>query len=367
MPKATLTAASVERLKSPRAGQTDYFDRRLPSFGLRLSYHGTKSWFVMTRLDGKLVRFTLGKHPALSLAEARREARNVMDLTAVGKDPRRLRAESEQKRREERQNTYIACAAEFIEKHAERRLRPSTQREYRRILLGRDTNGWRDRPITQITKRDVLDAIEAIDRRGSPGAAKRVLVYLRKFFNWCAERDIVSMPPTDRIRPPHPEVKRDRVLSEQELRYLLRALEAELTIFGSVIYLLLLTGQRRAEVAGMRWSEIRDLETDAAVWEIPGERTKNKQRHLVPLSRAGHRNSREDASLRRVRLHDDGNHPDFWIWQSEGQGYRPRQRASESRWSRQHRRMEPARSPPNHGHYDEREAQHPAPRCRSNC
>src|SRR5262245_65852633 len=84
MPTVTLTAASVERLKTPKAGQIEYYDRRLPSFGVRLSYQGSKSWFVMTRLDGKLMRVTLGRFPALSLAEAREEARRVANLAELG-------------------------------------------------------------------------------------------------------------------------------------------------------------------------------------------------------------------------------------------------------------------------------------------
>jgi integrase len=131
-----------------------------------------------------------------------------------------------------------------------------------------------------------LDVIEAIDQRGSPGASKRSLVYLRRFFNWCAEREVIESVPTDRIRPPHPEVKRDRVLTEDELGYLLRALDFEKTVLCPAIRLLLLTGQRRAEVAGLRWSELRNLEAGDALWEIPGQRTKNKQSHLVPLSPA---------------------------------------------------------------------------------
>ena len=284
MPTTTLTTASVDRLKPPATGQIEYYDRRLPSFGVRLSYHGTKSWFVMTRLDGKLVRVTLGKHPALSLANAREEARRVVNLAAAGKDPRKIRAQAKQARHEERRNTFDVCADEFLQKHAERRLRPSTQREYRRILKGEDTRAWRNRPVSEISKRDVLDVIEGIDGRGSPGASKRALVYLRKFFNWCAERDIIATPPTDRIRAPHPEVKRDRVLDEEELRYLLRAIEAERSLFGSLLRILLLTGQRRSEVAGLVWSELHDLETEDALWEIPGHRTKNKKSHLVPLS-----------------------------------------------------------------------------------
>ena len=284
MPTTNLTAASVHRLKPPSSGQVEYYDRRLPSFGLRLSYHGTKSWFVMTRLDGKLIRVTLGRHPALSLADAREEARRTTTLAAAGKDPRLIRSVAKQKRQEERRNTFASCADEFLERHVERRLRPSTQREYRRILKGSDTRAWRDRPISQIGKRDVLDVIDAMDGRGSPGASKRALVYLRKFFNWCAERDIISVVPTDRIRPPHPEVKRDRVLSDEELRYLLCALETERSVFGPLLRLLILTGQRRAEVAGMLWSELREIEDEGALWEIPGKRTKNKQTHLVPLS-----------------------------------------------------------------------------------
>ena len=284
MPITSLTAAAVQRLKPPKVGQIEYYDRRLPSFGVRLSYQGTKSWFVMTRFDGKLIRVTLGKYPALSLADAREEARRVVTLAVSGKDPRRIRAEAQQKRREDRRNTFHACAEEFLERYVERHLRPSTHREYRRILKGDDTRIWRDRPISEISKRDVLDVIEGIEGRGSPGASKRALVYLRKFFNWCTERDIITTPPTDRLRSPHPEVKRDRVLSDVELRYLLRALNQEPSLFSPLIRLLLLTGQRRAEVAGMLWTELQDFDSDSALWEIPGHRTKNKHAHLVPLS-----------------------------------------------------------------------------------
>src|SRR5262249_12653182 len=200
MPTITLTAAAVERLKVPRAGQVEYYDRRLPAFGVRLSYQGSKAWFVMTRLDGKLIRVTLGRFPALSLAEAREEARRVANLAGAGKDPRAIRSKAKQKRRDDRRNSFNVCADEFLQKYAERHLRPSTQREYRRVLKGRDTQLWRDRPLSEISKRDVFDVIEDIDARGSPGASKRALAYLRKFFNWCAERDIIIIPPTDRIR-----------------------------------------------------------------------------------------------------------------------------------------------------------------------
>src|SRR5262245_918234 len=98
----------------------------------------------MTRLDGKLIRVTLGRCHALSLAEAREEARRVVNLAAAGKDPRQIRSEAKQKRRDERRNSFSVCANEFLQKYAERHLRSSTLREYRRILKGRDTVTWRD-------------------------------------------------------------------------------------------------------------------------------------------------------------------------------------------------------------------------------
>ena len=123
-----------------------------------------------------------------------------------------------------------------------------------------------------------------MERRGSPGAAKRALAYLRKFFNWCAERDIISLAPTDRVPRLHPEVPRDRVLSPDELRFLVVAAGEEPSVFGDLVRVLLLTGQRRGEVAGMSLSEIKDLDGVEPAWEIPGRRTKNGKSHLVPLS-----------------------------------------------------------------------------------
>jgi integrase len=278
-----LTAAAVEKIKPPPSGQIEYFDRLLPSFGLRVSYKGSKSWFVMTRVEGKLIRMTLGKSPAIPLAMARDEARRLMNMAASGQDPRLEKSEAKRKREEQHRSTFGVCAEEFLERYVATRLRPSTMREYKRILTGPDTRHWQGRPISSITKREVLDVIEKMEGRGSPGAAARALAYLGKFFNWCAERDIIQIVPTDRIRASHPTTKRDRVLSDEELTYVIRVIDEEQSVFGPLFMILLMTGQRRGEVAGMRWNEIKDFNMGEALWEIPGERTKNKQAHIVPL------------------------------------------------------------------------------------
>src|SRR5262249_55277634 len=107
----------------------------------------------------------------------------------------------------------------------------------------------------------------------------RVLAHLSKFFNWLCERDIIPASPCAGVRRPSQETARDRVLSDDEIVKLWHACETIGGTAGPAIKLLLLTGQRCGEGVGMRRSEI-----NADVWTLSGERTKNKQKHEVPLS-----------------------------------------------------------------------------------
>jgi integrase len=284
MARSKLTAAAIDRFRPPKAGQVEYFDELLRSFGLRVSYSGTKAWFVMTRVNGKLIRVTIGRYPAIGLADARKRAQEIMRLAAEGIDPRHVEEEKRLKRQVDIENTFGRLAEHFMAKHVEPNLRDTTAREYQRILFGKDTAKWRARPVNSIKKRDVLDLMDAIDARGSKSAAALSLAYLRKFFNWCVEREIIESSPMDRFRLGRNLRSRERVLSEDELRLIWTAFDAETGLFGSLFQLLLLTGQRRNEVAGMRWDELRDIDTDQAIWEIPSGRTKNRRTHLVPLT-----------------------------------------------------------------------------------
>ncbi|WP_336492391.1 tyrosine-type recombinase/integrase [Methylobacterium nigriterrae] len=285
MPKLRLTAAAVERFRPPPSGQVDYFDSHLPAFGLRVSYSGTKAWVVMTRVERKLARITLGRHPALSLAEAREKARLVIERAKAGQDPRQIEAEARRKKDQERRTTFGGVAALFMERHVGRNLRPNTAREYRRVLQGPDTADWQQRPLTSLTKADVLDVLHRIEERGSRAAGNRTLAYLSKFFNWCLEQDLLMVSPASRVRPLSATRSRERVLTPDELIWIWRALAEWPSQFAALFKLLLQTGQRRSEVAGMRWDELRNCGTDEAIWDLPASRTKNGQPHLVPLSK----------------------------------------------------------------------------------
>jgi hypothetical protein len=225
MPKTRLTVAAVERLRPPGAGQIEYFDTHLPAFGLRISYSGTKAWFVTTRVDGKLTRITLGRHPAITLAEARDNARQVIEQAKGGYDPRQIHAEAQRQKEKERRTTFGGIAELFMERHVERNLRPNTAREYRRILRGSDTQDWQPRPISSITIADVVDLLHRIEARGSPAAANRALAYLSKFFNWCLEQDHLNVSPTIRVRALTSTRSRERVLSPEELAWIWKGLD----------------------------------------------------------------------------------------------------------------------------------------------
>ena len=123
--------------------------------------------------------------------------------------------------------------------------------------------------------------LDGVVEGGAPVAANRALGAVRRFFNWCVERDILTASPCAGVKPPSPEQSRDRILSDDELKQVWRAADQEEGRFGLLVKLLILTGQRRGEVAKMTWAEL-----DQPNWlrTLPRERTKNNEKHEVPLS-----------------------------------------------------------------------------------
>jgi integrase len=149
------------------------------------------------------------------------------------------------------------------------RTKPSSVRETARILGFKiDTNGklelsgkgviakWRGRPIVGVQRGDAIELIESIVDEGAPISANRTLAALRKMFNWAIECDIVEKSPFAGVKPPGIETERDRVLSDAEIKAVWQAAATVGWPFGPAVRLMLLTGQRRDEVAEMTWAEI---------------------------------------------------------------------------------------------------------------
>jgi integrase len=258
---ARLTVKDVEARRAG-ASRREIPDDYLRGLYLIIQPTGAKSWAVRYRLGGKPAKHTIGSYPLFGLKEARDKAAEILRAVAEGHSPRRAAG-----------GTVAAAIDQFIERHG-KNYRPKTL-YYARSWLQYAVDAWGDRKLDSIARADVRSMLDRIE---APMTANRVHGIVRKFFNWCVENDLIANSPAAGVRAPNKEVSRDRVLTDDELREVWRAVETH----AAIVRLLILTGQRRSEVAGMMWSEI-DL--DAALWTLPRERVKNARRHEVPLSK----------------------------------------------------------------------------------
>jgi integrase len=272
MPRAKLTELSVSRLKPPKSGRLEVWDTILPAFGLRLTAAGGRSWVVALRKPGAKhpVRHKIGISPVMSLAAARAKARELLaDPTALlAKEPARFA-------------TVESVAEEFITRHIAPNRRERSGREAA-AQLNREFVAWYgQRPIGSIGRRDIVEALDRVADRGAPIAANRLLANLSRLFAWAVDRGYLEATPIISIRAPAKERSRDRVLENEELEAIWRASGQLGWPFGPIIRLLMVTMQRRDEVAHMAWP---DLDFEQRLWRLPRSITKADRMHEVPLS-----------------------------------------------------------------------------------
>ncbi len=290
---SNLTALMVEKAK-PRPGQRyellDAGKGSAPGFALRVSETGVKSYVVRVRVDGRQRRLTIGSATPgmagyLTLAEARAKAHELRGKAKQGIDPSptkaKAKAEDAQAEAERERNSVEAAVAGYITRY----LRKNTRRwRDAEGMLRRDVvPAWGTRPLAAVTKRDVQDLIDGIGDRGSPVAANRTLSLLQRFLGWAVERGIIETNVAAGLKRPNKEKPRERALSEAEVRAVWSAFETMAYPFGKLGQLLLLTGQRRGEIAGLRWA---DLDLKTGVLHLDGTATKTGTEHEVPLSHA---------------------------------------------------------------------------------
>jgi integrase len=181
--------------------------------------------------------------------------------------------------RQDNQNTIGYHAQQFLTRHVDaKHKRPD---ETRRIFDKWILPAWADREFRALTRRDVVLLLDEVTNHTSATRANRVLAAVRKFCRWSVARSILDHAPTDGIEKPGTENPRDRVLSRDEVKRLWSATQALNQFHRSAVRLLIVTGQRTNEIAGMTWEEV-DQET--RLWTIPSARAKNGLTHVVPLS-----------------------------------------------------------------------------------
>ena len=275
MPRRALTAASVQRIKPPKKGQLEIFDVGYPGLSLRISYAGSRSFNFFFRQQGKkeIRRMVLGHFPSMTLAEARDAWRSARENVVAGRDPAKAR---------NRSNTatdFKSVSDEWLKRD---QAGNKSKKEVERVINREVMPSWEYRDVSTITKRDVIELIEGIADRGTPIMARRTLAYIHRFFKWAIGRDIgIENNPAAGVAKPGQETRRDRVLSDKELKKVWKGAEKIGWPWSDAIKLLVLTGARREEIGKLRWSEIAGDKIS-----LKGERTKNGQPHTIPLSKA---------------------------------------------------------------------------------
>lgn len=258
MPKTALTDTGLRSLPLPQSGQTDFWDTSFKGglFGCRVSQGGTKTF----QLKHRNRRFTIGQYPTLSLSAARTEARRLLAEFTLGK----VRPQS---------LPYSQAVQLFVEEKEKNR-RKSTADAYKGLLNRLSFIG----PVADITHEEVR---RKLGRIKTPGAYNHHLVALKVFCNWCCKRRYLTDNPTLGLSK-HTRPRKKRVLTNNELVALWRAAEQTEGHFGTIVKLLMLTGQRRGEIAALKGSYYSH---NQQIICLPSELTKNHREHAFPVCR----------------------------------------------------------------------------------
>lgn len=266
-----LTIAGVARIKPPKAGQRDVFDKGHPGLALRVSYGGAKSWTYFYRLNGRQHRLALGALPAMGLADAREAWRAARAVVLAGGDPAAARQAATA-------DSFAVVAEEWLVRD---QAKNRSAKEARRVLEHDVLPVWRDRWIDNIKRADVIRVIDAVTDRGAPIMARRLHSHLHRLFRWAVGRGIIQVSPVADLPKTGSASERDRVLTDAELAAIWKAADKIGHPFGPAVQLLALTAARREEISALRWSEIHDDEI-----HLPGKRTKNDEPRIIPLAPA---------------------------------------------------------------------------------
>lgn len=267
--------------------RTDLNDGHVAGLVLRCTPAGKRTWALRYRphpgtRNVPVETYVLGEYgdqdQQLTIAAAQKAAQKVRRRVDAGENPAKEKrmAKSEAERTGD---TVADLARNYIERHA--KVHKRSWRDDQRMLDAEVLPTWKTIKAAELTRRDVRTLIEGIAERGSPITANRCLALVRKMLNFGIEKDWIEANPAALMKKPGAERSRERVLTDAEIRLVWEACAGERPAMCALTRLRLLTAQRGAEVAAMRW---QDVDLDAGWWTIPAAVTKNKQAHRVALT-----------------------------------------------------------------------------------
>ncbi len=260
--------ATIQGAKAPRG------------FGVRVTAAGARAFILNYRVRGREHRFTIGAWPDWSALKAVREARNLRQRVDRGENPLEDRAQPPETK------TVSSVLDDFVTRYVRNKDRPLRSADHIESAFDRLVKPRIGKlGVYDVRRSHVAEMLDRVEDEVGPVMADRTRAYLRKALSWYAERDdqfnltAVFVRVEPRANPK--ERARTRVLSDEEIRAIWPALGQSGT-FGAFVKMLLLSAQRRDEVAHMSHKEIG---VDG-IWTIPAERYKTKRPNHVPLSKA---------------------------------------------------------------------------------
>lgn len=269
-----------DAVESMRAGARNDFrwDTEVKGFGVKITPAGKKVYILQYRLGGagtKTQRYTIGAHGTWTPELARKEAKRLLALVDQGKDPA---DDKRQRVREATDLTFNAVADRFEALEVPNKW-PKSGDFVKDVLRLHLRPKFGKRSLPSITGQEIIAALD--DLKGGPALRRNVYSVVHRMLRWSKGRGELSANPLEDIEAPKPVASRNRVLPDRELRLVWIASEELGPIFCALVRLLLVTGQRRDEVAAVDW---RELDRERAEWLLPASRAKNGREHLIPLS-----------------------------------------------------------------------------------
>ena len=298
MAKATITKRTVDAAK-PTDRDVFIWDDEVSGFGLKVTPAGGKVYVFQYRIarPGEAARtpakrYTIGKHGALTPDQARKSAKGLAAMVTDGIDPRQRELDEYaardeaarlaiEKARLDGDLAFEKVAALWLDHYEnEKDRRPSSVRMAKLVVNKHLQPILAGKPMPQIGRADIQPVFDAIPVK-QRGMRRAVFAYASVLFGWVHKRGDITENPLSGMTKPEAPKARDRVLSDDELAAVWKATAKLGEPFGPFFRLLILTGQRRTEVAEMVWGE---LDRSTSTWTIPAERAKNGVAHIVPLS-----------------------------------------------------------------------------------
>lgn len=274
MPKLKLTDPFIRNHPEPEK-RIEIYDKHTSGLAVRITPTGSKSFVYRYRFNDKVRRFTIGKFPKMTLAEARDEVKELAYKVNHGTDPLE---EKKAKKSRPTPKKFEYLVKRFKRQHLST-LKESTQRTYGNRIDSEILPAFKGTAVKNISRGVIMELLEEIAfERGYPTHSNRVRAILSSMFSFAVQREIAEYNPVKTIQPLGKEVKRDRVLSEDEIKNLWEKLPILQKSLHGVFKMLLLLGQRKGETCRMKWDDIED-----GVWTIPKEQTKANRKHRVPL------------------------------------------------------------------------------------